>query len=72
MIESGVGIGVVSRHAAQRAMASMKLATVGLTDAWAYRRLVLCARDFEALPKYTREFVDFLSEGGPAEEPAPG
>ncbi|WP_186177499.1 LysR family transcriptional regulator [Burkholderia gladioli] len=72
VIESGVGIGVVSRHAAQRAMASMKLATIELTDAWAHRRLVLCARDFEALPKYTREFVDFLSEGGPAEEPAPG
>ncbi|WP_070106250.1 LysR substrate-binding domain-containing protein [Burkholderia plantarii] len=65
VIESGVGIGVVSRHAAHRALATMRLATVELTDAWAHRRLVLCARDFSALPKYTRDFVAFLTEGAP-------
>ncbi len=61
LIESGVGIGIVSRHAARRATGSMRLATVELTDPWALRRLVLCARDFEALPAYTREFVAFLA-----------
>ncbi|MBN3726225.1 LysR substrate-binding domain-containing protein [Burkholderia sp. Ac-20379] len=66
VIESGVGIGIVSRHAAQRAMRTMRLATVELTDDWAYRRLVLCARDFDALPSYTREFAEFLSAGAVA------
>jgi DNA-binding transcriptional LysR family regulator len=66
VIESGVGIGIVSRHAALRAMQTMDVRMVELSDAWSHRKLTLCARSFEELPKYTREFVAFLSEGGGA------
>ena len=55
------GIGIVSRHAAERAMQTMDVRLVELSDAWSHRRLKLCARSFDALPKYTREFVAFLS-----------
>ena len=61
VIASGVGIGIVSRHAAERAMQTMDVRLVELSDAWSHRRLKLCARSFDALPKYTREFVAFLS-----------
>jgi DNA-binding transcriptional LysR family regulator len=61
VIASGVGIGIVSRHAAERAMQTMDVRLVELSDAWSHRRLKLCARSFDALPKYTREFVTFLS-----------
>lgn len=61
VIASGVGIGIVSRHAAERAMQTMDVRLVELSDPWSHRRLKLCARSFDALPKYTREFVAFLS-----------
>lgn len=61
VIASGVGIGIVSRHAAERAMQTMDVRLVELSDAWSHRRLKLCAQSFDALPKYTREFVTFLS-----------
>jgi DNA-binding transcriptional LysR family regulator len=62
LVASGVGIGVVSRHAALRARATMEeLRLVELTDVWAHRKLTLCARRFDALPRYTRDFIAFLS-----------
>ncbi|WP_175688322.1 LysR family transcriptional regulator [Burkholderia anthina] len=63
VIESGVGIGIVSRHAAERAMQTMDVRLVELSDAWSHRKLTLCARSFDALPKYTQAFVAFLSGG---------
>ncbi|WDD92015.1 LysR family transcriptional regulator [Burkholderia sp. FERM BP-3421] len=62
LVASGVGIGVVSRHAALRARATMdELRLVELTDSWAHRKLTLCARRFEDLPRHTRDFIAFLS-----------
>ncbi len=62
LVASGVGIGVVSRHAALRARATMdELRLVELTDSWAHRKLTLCARSFDTLPRYTRDFIAFLS-----------
>ncbi|KVE32643.1 LysR substrate-binding domain-containing protein [Burkholderia sp. TSV86] len=61
LIERGVGIGIVSRHAALRAQQTMKIRLIELTDAWSHRRLTICARRFDELPKYTRDFIAFLS-----------
>jgi DNA-binding transcriptional LysR family regulator len=62
LVASGVGIGVVSRHAALRARATMDaLRLVELTDDWAHRKLTLCARRFDTLPRYTRDFIAFLA-----------
>lgn len=61
LIERGVGIGIVSRHAALRAQQAMQIRLIELTDPWAHRRLTICARSFDELPKYTREFIAFLA-----------
>ncbi len=61
LIERGVGIGIVSRHAALRAQLTMQIRLIELTDPWAHRRLTICARSFDELPKYTREFIAFLA-----------
>jgi hypothetical protein len=36
---------------------------VALNDPWAQRRLLLCARDFNALPGYARVLLDALKQG---------
>ncbi|WP_430393671.1 ester cyclase [Burkholderia cenocepacia] len=51
--------------AGYRAMLTMDVRLVELSDPWSHRKLTLCARSFDALPKYTREFVAFLSGGAP-------
>ncbi|VBW17881.1 LysR family transcriptional regulator [Burkholderia pseudomallei] len=61
LIERGVGIGIVSRHAALRAQQTMQIRLIELTDPWAHRRLTICGRSFDELPKYTREFIAFLA-----------
>ncbi|AOJ04530.1 LysR family transcriptional regulator [Burkholderia mayonis] len=61
LIERGVGIGIVSRHAALRAQQTMQIRLIELTDPWAHRRLTICARSFDELPKYTRDFIAFLA-----------
>lgn len=61
LIERGVGIGIVSRHAALRAQQTMQIRLIELTDPWAHRRLTICAHSFDELPKYTREFIAFLA-----------
>ncbi|WP_063533935.1 LysR substrate-binding domain-containing protein [Burkholderia sp. MSMB1589WGS] len=61
LIERGVGIGIVSRHAALRAQQTMQIRLIELTDPWAHRRLTICARSFDVLPKYTRDFIAFLA-----------
>ena len=38
----------------------MKIAVVRIRDAWANRRLVICARSFKALPKPAQQLVEHL------------
>jgi DNA-binding transcriptional LysR family regulator len=63
VVESGIGIAVVSKIAAERCKRSMAIAVVPLSDAWALRRLRICARSFRALPAPARELVDALRPG---------
>jgi len=57
MVRSGIGIGVVPRHAAERLAGNLDIALVSLDDAWAQRTLAICARDMKALPDYLQDFV---------------
>ncbi len=68
MIEAGVGVGVVPERAARRYTKSMRIRVVGLTDAWAERKLHVCVRDFDALPVFARELVAMLREDVPLSE----
>lgn len=61
MIEQGVGVGVMPETAAQRCRRSMAIVVVPLTDRWALRQLVICARRFDALPLHAQRLAERLS-----------
>jgi DNA-binding transcriptional LysR family regulator len=60
MVAAGIGIAVMPEVAAKRCGRSMKISVVRLRDAWANRRLVICARSFKALPKPALQLVEHL------------
>ncbi|MEZ2892803.1 LysR substrate-binding domain-containing protein [Providencia rettgeri] len=58
-VNDGIGIAIIPKQAAQRSQFSASK-IVQLAEIWACRKLVICARDFNQLPDYTNEFVNFL------------
>jgi DNA-binding transcriptional LysR family regulator len=62
MAAAGVGIAIVSGASAVD-LARDDLAIVPLEDAWAHRRLCLCARDFRRLPSSAAALSQALSPG---------
>jgi DNA-binding transcriptional LysR family regulator len=60
MVAAGVGIAVVPEAAAKRCARSMPIAPVRIRDAWANRKLVICARSFKALPRPAKNLVEHL------------
>ncbi|HMP61782.1 MAG TPA: LysR substrate-binding domain-containing protein [Phenylobacterium sp.] len=63
LVECGVGIGVVPETTAARAICTMDLAIVSLTDDWAVRELKICVRSLADLRPVARELVDSLRAG---------
>lgn len=60
MVAAGLGIAVLPDKAADPHLRSMELQRIGLSDAWAERELLICARDLGALPKPARLLVNHL------------
>ncbi|GLH81255.1 transcriptional regulator [Bradyrhizobium sp. SSBR45G] len=60
MVAAGIGIAVVPEAAARRCARTMPISLVALRDAWADRRLVICARSFKALPRPAKLLVEHL------------
>jgi DNA-binding transcriptional LysR family regulator len=60
MVAAGVGIAMVPEAAARRYARTMPISVITLRDAWANRRLVICARSFKALPRPAKLLVDHL------------
>lgn len=60
MVAVGLGIAVLPELAVQPFLMSMGLSKVELSDDWVERSLLLCARDFKALPKPARTLVNHL------------
>jgi DNA-binding transcriptional LysR family regulator len=60
MVAGGVGIAVVPEAAARRCARTMPIAVLTLRDAFANRKLVICARSFKALPRPAKLLVDHL------------
>jgi len=60
MVAADVGIALVPETAAKRCARSMPIAIVRIRDAWANRNLVICARDFKALPRPAKLLVEHL------------
>ena len=55
MIEAGVGVGIVPESAARRHAATMGIALVELSDAWAVRERYIVVRDLAQLPSFSRD-----------------
>jgi DNA-binding transcriptional LysR family regulator len=60
MVAADVGIALVPEAAARRCARAMPIAMIRLRDAWANRRLVICARDFRTLPRPAKMLVEHL------------
>jgi DNA-binding transcriptional LysR family regulator len=60
VVESGIGVAVVSRSAALRCRKSMAIRLVPLLDPWAQRKLRLCVKSERALPPPARALLDYL------------
>ena len=60
LVECGVGVGVVPATTAARAVKTMALDVIDLTDDWARRDLTIVVRAGEELRPYARELVDSL------------
>jgi len=57
LVEAGIGVGVLPLAAIER-YKTPELKATRLTDAWANRRLLLCARSFAGLSAHARAFAD--------------
>ena len=60
MVAAGIGVAVMPEVAAKRCARSMKINVIRISDSWANRRLVICARSFKSLPRPVRQLVDHL------------
>jgi DNA-binding transcriptional LysR family regulator len=60
MIEADVGIGILPESAAQRLARSLAIRLIPLRDDWAARNLVICVRDLQSLPTFSRNLLDLL------------
>jgi len=60
MVEAGVGVAVVPAVAAERHAGAGKLRVLTLTDAWADRQLLVCARRFDQLSLPATRLVEAL------------
>jgi DNA-binding transcriptional LysR family regulator len=60
MVAAGVGVAVVPEAAAKRCARSMPISIVRIRDAWANRKLVICARSFKTLPRPAKQLVEHL------------
>ena len=61
MVAHGAGLGIVPLAAVQRWQGVLPLRSVALREVWAERRLLLCARDFAALPGQATALLDALA-----------
>src|SRR5882757_3117187 len=60
MVAADVGVAVIPETAARRCAAAMPIVTIRIRDAWANRRLTICARSFKALPRAAKQLVEYL------------
>jgi DNA-binding transcriptional LysR family regulator len=60
VVESGIGVAVVSQSAARRNARSMAIRVVPLLDPWTQRKLRLCVKSERALPVPARALLEHL------------
>jgi molybdate transport repressor ModE-like protein len=60
MVASGAGVAILPQTATRRSGCVGDMRIVRLSDGWADRKLLICVRDYGALPAHVRELVDAL------------
>jgi len=60
LVAADVGMAVVPEAAARRCARSMPIVMIRIRDAWANRKLAICARSFKALPRPAKQLVEHL------------
>jgi DNA-binding transcriptional LysR family regulator len=60
MTQAGLGIGILPDVAARAFVDTLGLRLIPLADEWARRQMLLCVRDYEALPPLARRLTDHL------------
>jgi DNA-binding transcriptional LysR family regulator len=71
LVEQGIGVAVVPERAAVRAQLNGNLVCIKLSDAWARRRLMICVRELDELPKHARQLVDHILSKSAIKIPRP-
>jgi DNA-binding transcriptional LysR family regulator len=64
MVASGVGLAIVPEVFARKHSDETAVRIIGLSDSWALRRLLICARSFSGLPVHARKLVEYLERNG--------
>ncbi len=60
LVGLGIGVSIIPRIAAQRHARALKVKSIPLTDTWANRHMLICFREFEALPVLAQLLVEHL------------
>jgi DNA-binding transcriptional LysR family regulator len=61
MVARGAGLAIVPLAAVERAAVGLAFKSVALEEPWGRRKLLLCARDFAALPAYATALLHALT-----------
>ncbi|MNG23190.1 hypothetical protein D3C84_1077660 [compost metagenome] len=61
MVARGAGLAIVPLAAVERWPGGRPFKWTALQEPWAQRKLLLCARDFEALPGYAKALLNALT-----------
>lgn len=61
MVARGAGLTIVPLTAVERSAQAHAVKSVALQEPWARRKLLLCARDFAALPGYAKALLEVLT-----------
>ena len=70
LVEAGIGVGVLPLAALER-YGSDELMPIPLTDDWAHRRLMICARRFVGLSAHARHLADEIERQSLDKPPRP-
>jgi DNA-binding transcriptional LysR family regulator len=60
MVEAGVGLAIIPDVAARRYSRTMRIRTVRMSDPWTSRRLAICMRGRESMPRPVQQLADHL------------
>lgn len=68
LVASNVGVAIVPQTLAENYQHARSVQSVPLDEAWAERKLVICAHRFDRLPGYVKRFIELLRAQHPGSD----